>query len=119
MFSYYGSKSKIIKKYPKPIYNDIIEPFAGSSCYSIEFGKDKNVCIMDDMVSTGGTVVHAIKHLKSLGAKKIVVATVHGIFAGNKIAEKILKAGCQKIFVTDSIPNEYNKNVQVVKLPEN
>ena len=36
MFSFYGSKSKIIKKYPKPKYNIIIEPFAGSARYSLE-----------------------------------------------------------------------------------
>ncbi len=35
MFSYYGSKSKIVKKYPKPLHNLIIEPFAGSARYSL------------------------------------------------------------------------------------
>lgn len=35
MFNYYGSKSKIAKKYPDPIYDTIIEPFAGSAQYSI------------------------------------------------------------------------------------
>lgn len=35
MFSYYGSKSKIVKYYPKPRYNKIIEPFAGSARYSL------------------------------------------------------------------------------------
>jgi len=37
MFSYYGSKSKIIKKYPKPIYDIIKEPFAGSARYALEY----------------------------------------------------------------------------------
>jgi hypothetical protein len=37
MFSYYGSKSKIVQKYPKPIYDTIIEPFAGSARYSLEY----------------------------------------------------------------------------------
>ncbi len=37
MFSYYGSKSKIIKKYPKPKFNTIIEPFAGSARYALEY----------------------------------------------------------------------------------
>src|SRR3954469_19028349 len=35
MFSYYGSKFKIAKTYPKPEYNTIIEPFAGAAWYSI------------------------------------------------------------------------------------
>ena len=35
MFSYLGSKSKFIEKYPKPLHDTIIEPFAGSARYSL------------------------------------------------------------------------------------
>lgn len=35
MFSYFGSKSKVIKRYPKPRYGLIIEPFAGSARYAL------------------------------------------------------------------------------------
>jgi len=37
MWSYYGRKKKIIKKYPKPKYNLIIEPFAGTGSYALEY----------------------------------------------------------------------------------
>jgi site-specific DNA-adenine methylase len=37
MFSYYGSKSKIVGYYPKPEHNKIIEPFAGSARYSLKY----------------------------------------------------------------------------------
>jgi site-specific DNA-adenine methylase len=37
MFSYYGSKSKIVNCYPKPKYGKIIEPFAGSARYSLKW----------------------------------------------------------------------------------
>lgn len=37
MWSYYGRKKKIIKKYPKPIYDLIIEPFAGTASYAMEY----------------------------------------------------------------------------------
>ena len=30
MFSYYGTKKRIAKKYPEPKYDIIIEPFAGA-----------------------------------------------------------------------------------------
>jgi site-specific DNA-adenine methylase len=46
MFSYYGSKTKIIKKYPKPEKNLIIEPFAGSARYAIEYYY-KDVILID------------------------------------------------------------------------
>ncbi|KKM64829.1 hypothetical protein LCGC14_1497380 [marine sediment metagenome] len=35
MWSYYGGKSKIVKKYPAPKYPIIIEPFAGTARYSL------------------------------------------------------------------------------------
>ncbi len=68
--------------------------------------KGKNVCILDDIIATGGTIVHAIKHLKTLGAKKIIVGATHGVFAGEKISQKIKKSGASQIFVTNSIPNQ-------------
>ena len=41
MFSYYGTKTKIVKKYPKPSFDSIIEPFAGAAQYSLlYFEKD-------------------------------------------------------------------------------
>lgn len=46
MFSYYGSKSKIVKKYPEPIYDTIIEPFAGAANYSL-LHCDKDVLLND------------------------------------------------------------------------
>ena len=35
MFYYYGRKKQIAKYYPKPNFNTIIEPFAGSAAYSL------------------------------------------------------------------------------------
>ena len=46
MWSYYGRKKKIIKKYPKPIYNLIIEPFAGTGSYAFEYW-DHDVLLVD------------------------------------------------------------------------
>ena len=37
MFSYYGSKSKVVNYYPPPKFNKIIEPFAGSARYSLKY----------------------------------------------------------------------------------
>ncbi|MEK7128465.1 MAG: ribose-phosphate diphosphokinase, partial [Patescibacteria group bacterium] len=54
----------------------------------------KNVCILDDIISTGGKIIRAIEHLKARGAKKIIVGATHGVFAGHRIAEKILNNSC-------------------------
>jgi len=46
MFSYYGSKSKIVQYYPKPRFDKIIEPFAGSARYSLKWF-DRDVLLVD------------------------------------------------------------------------
>jgi site-specific DNA-adenine methylase len=46
MFSYYGSKSKIVDLYPAPKFGKIIEPFAGSARYSLKYF-DRDVLLVD------------------------------------------------------------------------
>ena len=46
MFSYYGSKAKLAKYYPKPTYPLVIEPFAGAAWYSI-VNKSKLTYLLD------------------------------------------------------------------------
>jgi len=46
MFSYYGSKSKIVDYYPPPKYGKIIEPFAGSARYSLKYW-DREITLVD------------------------------------------------------------------------
>jgi len=46
MFSYYGSKSKIVDYYPPPKHKRIIEPFAGSARYSLKYWQN-DVLIVD------------------------------------------------------------------------
>jgi len=46
MFYYYGRKEKIFSHYPKPKYDTIIEPFAGSAAYSMNY-HEKNVILIE------------------------------------------------------------------------
>ena len=46
MWSYYGSKSKIINLYPPPAYGKIIEPFAGTARYALKYF-DRDVLLVD------------------------------------------------------------------------
>ena len=46
MFSYYGSKGKVVNCYPPPKHDKIIEPFAGSARYSLRFWQ-KDVLLVD------------------------------------------------------------------------
>jgi len=66
--------------------------------------KNKNVIIIDDMISTGGTVIEAYKLLKKENAKDIYVAAIHGIFAENSL-ERLRNLGLKRIITTNTIPN--------------
>jgi ribose-phosphate pyrophosphokinase len=68
----------------------------------------KRVAIIDDIISTGGTMANSIKELKKQGAKEVFVACTHGLFIG-QAKEKLLAAGCDEIISTDTIENEFSK----------
>jgi site-specific DNA-adenine methylase len=67
MFSYYGSKSKIIDSYPKPRYDKIIEPFAGSARYSLKWF-DRDILIVDKYE----VIVRIWKYLQQCTPKDIM-----------------------------------------------
>jgi site-specific DNA-adenine methylase len=46
VWSYYGSKAKIVRNYPEPLYDLIIEPFAGAAWYSLYYS-DSRVLLND------------------------------------------------------------------------
>jgi ribose-phosphate pyrophosphokinase len=56
----------------------------------------KDVLIVDDMISTGGTLVNASKVLKEKGAEKIIALSSLPFFNGNAI-EKLEKATTDKV----------------------
>lgn len=67
MFSFYGSKSKIIKYYPAPKYSVIIEPFAGSARYSLEYWNNDIILIEKDW-----KIYRVWSYLKTAHAERIL-----------------------------------------------
>lgn len=79
--------------------------------------KDKNVVIVDDMIDTGGTFVNCAEELKNRGAKSITGVTVHGVFSGKAIERIGNSDAIDKLFVTDSIPqNNKLEKIEVVSV---
>ena len=68
----------------------------------------KRVLILDDIISTGGTMAKAVELLKKQGGKRIYAACIHGLFIGNA-DERIMAAGCDEIVATDTIESSYSK----------
>jgi ribose-phosphate pyrophosphokinase len=63
----------------------------------------KNVIIVDDMITTAGTVTEACKILKNNGVKDIYIAATHAVFAPPAL-ERLSAAPYSKIAVCDTIP---------------
>lgn len=67
----------------------------------------KKVLIVDDEISTGGTISKAAKLLKKLGAKHVYVAAIHLLLVKNAV-DRLNKAGISAIFGTNTISNPYS-----------
>ncbi len=75
----------------------------------------RNVIMVDDMVSTGSSLVQAAKALKKAGAKKIFAAITHGVLCANAVA-KIDNSCIDTLAITDSIPLPRGKKSKKIKV---
>ncbi len=71
---------------------------------------DKQVVLVDDICSTGGTLMAAAEVCRTQGASEVIAAVTHGLWAGNA-----LPSGFDRFLVTDSIP-ALNSNVDCVSI---
>ena len=68
----------------------------------------EDLILVDDIISTGGSVIKAAQFLKRQKCKRVFVACTHGLFVDN--AEKrIKKAGVARIISTNTIPGNTSK----------
>lgn len=65
--------------------------------------KNKEVIIVDDMITSAGSMAAAIIVAKEHGAKKVVAVATHGLFSGPAF-ERLLQAAPDEIVVTDTVP---------------
>ena len=64
--------------------------------------KNKDVVIFDDVISSGKSMIKAIKWVKEQGARTIYVACVHTLLTDDA-KEDVLKSGAKSIVGTDTI----------------
>jgi len=65
--------------------------------------KDKVALIIDDLISTGGTILRTASACRQLGAKHVYAAASHGVFVG-AANEVLANAALDKVIVTNTIP---------------
>lgn len=70
--------------------------------------KDHIPVLVDDIISTGRTMIETIGHLKTAGMKPPICIGVHAVFAANAFQE-IKDAGAKGIITCNTIPHESNR----------
>lgn len=90
-----GSLAIIFKRRPQPDMSEVTEIVGNVG--------GKRAVIVDDMISTGGTLVHAAEALLKMGAKEVYACSTHAVMAKNAI-ELIEHSQIRELIVTNTIP---------------
>ena len=70
--------------------------------------RGRDLIVIDDIISTGGSIIKATQFLKKQKCKRVFVACTHGLFVGDA-ERKIKKAGVSKIISTNTVPRSTSK----------
>ena len=65
--------------------------------------QDKTAVIVDDMISTGGTLIEAADLLLARGAREVIACATHGIFAAAAV-DLIAESSIKEVITTNTIP---------------
>ena len=91
-----------------------ISPESTEAVHILGDVEGKNVLLVDDLISTGSSLIEAVEILSQRGAKEILAAITHGVLCGSAL-ERIEK--CKKLkelVITDSIPlDDAKKNIRI------
>lgn len=63
--------------------------------------------LVDDIVSTGRTMLATLTHLRALGLPPATCMATHAVF-GDDVCEQLLAAGAARVISTDTIPHSTN-----------
>ncbi|ALU12007.1 ribose-phosphate pyrophosphokinase [Ignicoccus islandicus DSM 13165] len=78
----------------------------------IDVVKGKMALLVDDIVSTGGTLALATKILRENGAKKVIPIIVHALLVGNA-PQKLKEAGVEELITANTLYRDYPDFVRV------
>ena len=65
--------------------------------------RGRDVVLVDDMVSTGGSIVDAARIVKQKGANAVFIVATHAVLCGNAV-QKLNSADVEKILFSDTVP---------------
>ncbi|HYP62056.1 MAG TPA: ribose-phosphate pyrophosphokinase [Thermomicrobiales bacterium] len=97
----------ISKRHPEPDATEVLEMVGDV--------EGKMAVIVDDMISTGGTLAVAANMLRERGARNVVAAATHAIFADNAF-DLLAASAIERVFVTDSLPMPHGQECLAVEV---
>ncbi|MCL6014168.1 MAG: ribose-phosphate diphosphokinase [Candidatus Thermoplasmatota archaeon] len=65
------------------------------------------VLLVDDIISTGGTILRSMEIIKNSGASAVFVSATHGLFINN--VDRKIASECVELAVSDTIKSGYSK----------
>ncbi|HEX4213391.1 MAG TPA: ribose-phosphate pyrophosphokinase [Candidatus Dormibacteraeota bacterium] len=68
----------------------------------------RDCVVVDDIISTGGTLIEVARALKEAGAGRVIACVTHAVLS-NHAPEKLAQAPIEEVVVTDSIPVPLDK----------
>jgi len=66
---------------------------------------DCEAIIVDDLISTGSTVIEATRVLLENNASRVITTCTHAVFSGDAVT-KLVDCGLSEIVITDTIPHD-------------
>jgi ribose-phosphate pyrophosphokinase len=75
--------------------------------------KGREVIIVDDIISTGGTVAKASRLLYDQGATSVTVIVAHALMVGNAL-ERLREAGVKKVIACNTLPKKNDPLIEYI-----
>jgi ribose-phosphate pyrophosphokinase len=102
----------IAKQRPRPDVAEVLEMVGDV--------RGKVALIVDDMISTGGTLVEAAHVLKERGAVQVQALATHPVFSSTAVAS-LVKSELSTVVITDTVPlpgNQGDPKIRVVSVAD-
>ena len=65
--------------------------------------KDRDCVVVEDIITTGGTISKLAQALRRQGARRVFVAATHPVLTGDAV-QRLKRADIEQVIVTDSVP---------------